>query len=184
MNALSVLPATALLVSAVFCARPAADGTMRRWLLFQGVMLAIALLSAATIPGSMVGVAFLCGECVWLWLRAARGWEKPESGGIWPIGVALAAAWIGFRLLPSGSGSAASPVLSAGLGIVLSGAVGLVFARSERSRWAALLTAGHGALLMICVSPGGGWLAWPMVVVPQLLFLQRFCARPVWSDPV
>ncbi|MCQ8278747.1 hypothetical protein NFI95_09810 [Acetobacteraceae bacterium KSS8] len=187
MSGVSVLPAVGLLVLTVFCARPAGSGTVRRLLLAQAVLLALTLLALALtgrvpMANALLGIGFAGGECVVLWLRAGRWRESAEPAGVWPIALALGAAWIGFRLLPTGSMADDGSVASAALGVVLAGMVALVFARSDRSRWAALLSAGRGALLLVALSPRCDWVAWLMVLLPQALFLQRFCSRPVWSE--
>lgn len=197
MTGLVGLLADVLLVFAILCARPASLAVWSLRLPVQDALLAGCLLAhlvaRAVAPepaGAPIGLALAGLMAVLARIALVRAGRRAivlraaavPARPVWPMLLALLAAWLAIRLLP-GAASASGPqsVLGPSIGIVLAGLVGALAAHEERARLAALLLAGNGVVLAACVIAGPGWgalLAILSLQTPLVLGLR------VWPDRI
>ncbi len=194
MTGLVGLLADALLLLAIFCARPASLPVWSFRLPVQDALVACCLLASlvgrtvAPEPGGASPGLALAGllavlariGLVWAGRRAVllRAGAVPARP-VWPVLLALLAAWLAIRLLPGAvSASGSQDILGPSIGIVLAGLVGALAAREERARIAALLLAGNGVLLAACLVEGPGWGSLLSILALQALGLLGLRLRP------
>lgn len=159
---MSLLLANALLVLSVLFVRPAPDRAWPTRLLLHALLLAACLVVAALTSNAawalcLVGLfaSLLQGA---LQVRLGRR-RPPDATGhpndaLWLVAglplVALSVRLVPPRALPP----APRDILTVALGILLTGLLGALAARSPIGRCGALLLAGDGLMLAACLLPG------------------------------
>lgn len=191
---MSLLPANALLVLSVLFVRPAPDRAWPTRLLLHAVLLSACLAIAALTAGAawalcLAGLfASLLQGALQVRLRRRRLPDAAvhRNDALWLVAglplVALSVRLVPARTLPP----APRELLMVALGILLTGLLGALAARTPVGRCGALLLAGDGLVLAACLLPGMDGLSLGCILLLQaglLWTLVRATGIPPGDDP-